>query len=256
MIPLATAAGVEPVELSTKAVYTRLREGILRGEFDPQVPISQVQLSRQLGVSRTPLREALRMLQREGLIESEPNRRVRVSVMSIADLEQLYAMRVVLETLGLRLSFRGFVEEDFRILDECMVGMERHSGGDVDAWEEVHHVFHEQFHKYAGDRIIQLLRQLSDYTMRYRRSYLAEPVAWVRAAAEHRAILEACRVGDLSQATSELARHLSRTALSLIASADPAHDPATVREALRQVTDTNEAVPVDGTPTRRRPMEF
>jgi DNA-binding GntR family transcriptional regulator len=256
MIPVETRETVEPVELSTKAVYTRLREGILRGEFDPQVPISQVQLSRQLGVSRTPLREALRMLQREGLIESEPNRRVRVSVMSISDLEQLYAMRVVLETLGLRLSFRSLVDEDFRILDECIVGMDRHSGGDVDAWEQVHHLFHEQFHKYAGSRIVLLLRQLSDHTMRYRRSYLAESVAWVRAAAEHRAILDACRAGDLTEATNQLARHLSRTALSLIASADPAHDPVTVREALRQVTGTGDGMPVDGTPSRRRPAEF
>ena len=72
-----------PAELSTKTVHNRLRDGILRGEFDPRVPISQVQLAARLGVSRTPLREALRMLQREGLIDSEPNRRVRVAELSV-----------------------------------------------------------------------------------------------------------------------------------------------------------------------------
>src|SRR5919198_5195360 len=91
-------------ELSTELVHERLRDGILRGEFDPRVPISQVQLAARLGVSRTPLREALRMLQREGLIDSEPNRRVRVAELSLADLEQLYASRVVIEALAVRLS--------------------------------------------------------------------------------------------------------------------------------------------------------
>src|SRR2546421_10298555 len=62
-------------ELSTEVVHDRLRRAILRGEFDPKVPLSQVKLAARLGVSRTPLREALRMLQREGLIDSEPNRR-------------------------------------------------------------------------------------------------------------------------------------------------------------------------------------
>lgn len=229
--------------LTTKAIHSQLRERILRGAIDPQRPISQVKLSRDLGVSRTPLREALRMLQREGLIESEPNRRVRVPRMSIGELEQLYAMRVVLEALGLRLSFRLLTAEDLRVLEECRVRMERFSGRDVDAWEEAHRHFHEQFTAYAGPRITQLLRQLSDHTFRYRRAYLTEPRAWTAAADEHRAILEACRDGDLTETTQQLTRHLARTALSLIASLDPAHDPAPVREALRQVTGVPDPVP-------------
>src|SRR5947208_4488476 len=91
-------------ELSTEVVHDRLRDGILRGEFDPRVPISQVQLAARLGVSRTPLREALRMLQREGLIDSEPNRRVRIAALSVTDLEQLYALRVMVEALAVQLS--------------------------------------------------------------------------------------------------------------------------------------------------------
>src|SRR5438552_17509596 len=91
-------------ELSTEVVHDRLRESILKGEFDPRVPISQVQLAARLGVSRTPLREALRMLQREGLIDSEPNRRVRVAALSVTALEQLYATRIVVEALAVRVA--------------------------------------------------------------------------------------------------------------------------------------------------------
>src|SRR5437588_4287074 len=97
-------------ELSTELVHARLRDGILRGEFDPRVPISQVQLAARLGVSRTPLREALRMLQREGLIDSEPNRRVRVAELSVVDLEQLYAARIVIEALGTRIAVPSLTE--------------------------------------------------------------------------------------------------------------------------------------------------
>ncbi len=183
------------------------------------------------------------MLQREGLIDSEPNRRVRVPLMSIGEFEQLYAMRVVLEALGLRLSFRSLTDEDFRMIEDHRLSMERLSGGDVDAWEEAHRAYHERFTSYAGPRITQLLRQLSDHTFRYRRAYLSEPRAWTAAADEHRAILEACRAGDLSEATQQLTRHLARTALSLIASLDPAHDPVPVREALRQVTEMRDPVP-------------
>src|SRR6266480_7515632 len=112
-------------ELSTEVVHDRLRRAILRGEFDPKVPLSQVKLAARLGVSRTPLREALRMLQREGLIDSEPNRRVRVAALSVADLEQLYAARVVIDALTLRLSVPRFSDEDLMEMEQCLRTMER-----------------------------------------------------------------------------------------------------------------------------------
>ena len=241
------ANGDEAIELSTRTVYETLRAGILRGELDADAPISQVQLARQLGVSRTPLREALRMLQREGLIESEPNRRVRVSRMSLTEVEQLYAMRVMLETFGLRLSFRSFTDADKRTAESCLVTLEKLAGeGDLDAWEAAHRTFHELLHKYAGSRISQLLAELSDHTLRYRRAYLAEPRAWTAAAGEHRAIFEACQAADVADACEHLARHLARTALTVIASVDPAYDPSAVREALRQAAGPADRVSVQG----------
>src|ERR1700745_3671219 len=71
-------------ELSPEVGDDPLRRAVLRGEFDPKAPLSQVKLAARLGVSRTPLREALRMLQREGLIDSEPNRRGRGAGLPLA----------------------------------------------------------------------------------------------------------------------------------------------------------------------------
>ncbi len=224
-------------ELSTELVHEHLRDSILRGELDPRVPISQVQLAKRLGVSRTPLREALRMLQREGLIDSEPNRRVRVAALSVSDLEQLYAARLVVETLALRLSVALFTDRDLAELQsslELMAGLA--NDRDIDGWEVVHRNYHDLLRRYAGDRLERIARELSDHSERYCRVYMAEPRARTAAAQEHMAVMEACRVGDAVAASHQLARHLARTALTIIAQASPEHDPIPVREALRMVT--------------------
>src|SRR5438034_6443771 len=97
----------------TRAVYRRLYAEILAGHLDPGKPVSQIKLAERLGVSRTPLREALRMLERDGLIHSEPNRRVRVTPVSVEDLEQLYALRVTVEALAIRITVPRLGDEDF-----------------------------------------------------------------------------------------------------------------------------------------------
>jgi DNA-binding GntR family transcriptional regulator len=224
-------------ELSTELVHARLRDDILRGEFDPRVPISQVQLAARLGVSRTPLREALRMLQREGLIDSEPNRRVRVRALSVADLEQLYALRVMVEALAVRLSVPLMTPEDFQAMRGALSDMEALAKDrDLDAWERAHHTYHELLRAHAGERFARLAGDLSDHTERYRRVYMGEPRAWRAAAEEHRAVADACGARDGSLASALLARHLARTALSLMAAISPEHDPVPIREALRMVT--------------------
>jgi DNA-binding GntR family transcriptional regulator len=224
-------------ELSTEVVHERLREAILHGEFDPDMPISQVKLAARLGVSRTPLREALRMLQREGLIDSAPNRRVRVAELSMTDLEQVYASRVLVEALAARLTVPRLVPEDLAQLraaaSEMNLLLER---SDIDGWEAAHRRYHELLRKYAGERIERLARDLSDHSERYRRVYMAEPRAWAAAAREHAAIVEACESGNGQAASVQLGRHLARTALTLIALVDPEREPMPVREALRLVT--------------------
>jgi DNA-binding GntR family transcriptional regulator len=85
--------------LNVAVVHDQLRQAILRGDVPPGPATSQLVLARELGVGRTPLREALRMLQSEGLVISEPNRRVRIAELSIADAEELYVMRILLEAV-------------------------------------------------------------------------------------------------------------------------------------------------------------
>jgi DNA-binding GntR family transcriptional regulator len=228
-------------ELSTEFVHDRLRNAILRGELDPKVPLSQVQLAARLGVSRTPLREALRMLQREGLIDSAPNRRVRVTELSVADLEQLYAERVLVESLAVRITVPQYTPAELSDLTGSLESMTQLKGHDLDVWETAHKRFHQLLRCHAGDRIDHLAADLSDHAERYRRVYMAAPRAWSAAFAEHSAIVDACLAGNAAAASTALARHLARTALTLIAVFDPEHEPTTVREALRLVTGGPEA---------------
>jgi DNA-binding GntR family transcriptional regulator len=226
-------------ELSTSVVHDRLRAAILRGEFEPNVPISQVQLAARLGVSRTPLREALRMLQREGLIDSEPNRRVRVAALTVSQLEELYAARILIDCLAARLAVPRLTAEDLAEMQHLLAGMAAHSN-DLHAWDVRHRAFHDLFKTKCGDRLARIGRDLFDHTERYRHVYLAEPRAWTTAGRDHAGIYKACRAGEPVAASTQLARHLGRTALAVIALADPEHDPVPVREALRMVTGVPE----------------
>jgi DNA-binding GntR family transcriptional regulator len=241
-------------EPGTEFVHDRLREAILRGELEIDTPISQVKLAQRLGVSRTPLREAVRMLQREGLILSERNRQVRVAPLSVNDLEELYAHRLVIEALTLRLSVPRFDETDFEEMTDYLAEMHRVEREqtlerrleDLELWETPHRAFHEALRKRAGPRLARDASILYDHSERYRRVYLADPGAWRRAGQEHEAILEACRNRDSERASELLARHLARTALTVIASLAPEHDPAPVRVALQLVVG-----PLPADPARR-----
>jgi DNA-binding GntR family transcriptional regulator len=222
---------------STVVVHKRLREAILNGEIAAGAGLSQAQIAKDMGTSRGPVREAFRLLEREGLILAEVNQRARVAPFSIEDLEQLYAVRIVTEALGVTLSVPRFTAEELQALDAALTEMDTLAGVDITAWEQVHRRFHRLLASHAGVRIEQLVLDCFEHAERYRRTYVTgEPRAWSQGATEHREIVEACHARDPAQASAQLARHLSRTALTVLMLVAPEHDPQVVRAAVRQVT--------------------
>ena len=87
--------------------YESIRGAILRGVFQPGARLSQVKIAEHLGLSRTPVREALRLIEKEGLVASERGRQVVISPTSMTDLDELYALRINLDTTTVRLAAAG-----------------------------------------------------------------------------------------------------------------------------------------------------
>ena len=153
-------------------VHAYLRECILDGTLTPGTKLSQVALAEQLGISRTPLREVLRMLQEEGLVEIEPNQRTRVAGLDPQELDDTYAVRILMETLALSMTMAAFGpagREDARRLLDAMRGAAE--GGDFPAWFAAHADYHRLITAGAGAVLKRQLQAFADRTIRYIRIY-------------------------------------------------------------------------------------
>ncbi len=216
-------------------LYDGLRTAIIQGRIAPGTRMSQVQLAGQLGVSRTPLREAIRLLQREGLIEAERNRMVTVTGLSVDDLEAIYVLRILNETFAASVTVPGMTDDDIGALREQLATMAASAGEDMATWGEAHRAFHRGLMAGAGDRLRRFTDELWDHSERYRQLYLRQPSIWEIGESEHAAILDACRARDGDLVAARLARHLARHVITLILLIAPDREPALVRRAVRSV---------------------
>jgi DNA-binding GntR family transcriptional regulator len=217
-------------------VYDRLREGILQGTV-PAGETSQVALARDLGVGRTPLREALRMLQHEGLVISEPNRRLRVAGLTSEDAEELYIMRMSLEAAAIRITVPTLQSDGIAELEGHTAQMNHYmSRSDHAGMRAPHRSFHARLVADAGTRVATLIAQLFDHAERYRVAFGATtPEMWVQRKAEHRAILDAASEGDADRTACLLVEHYARTAALIFEGLGGGHDPQRLRTTIESV---------------------
>lgn len=216
-------------------VHDRLREGILLGTV-PAGTTSQVALARDLDVGRTPLREALRMLQHEGLVISEPNRRLRIAGLTADDAEELYIMRVCLEAAAVRITVPTLTPDVIAELEGHTAQMNFYmTRQDFAGFRPPHRAFHAALVAAAGSRVATLIAQLFDHAERYRVAYGGStPEAWERRKAEHRAILDAAADGDGDTTARLVVEHYARTA-SLVFEAVGRHEPSRLRTTIATV---------------------
>lgn len=221
-------------------VYVYLRGAILDGSLDPEAPISQVQIAKQLNVSRTPVREALRMLQRDGLIDSVPNRRARISVFEARDLDELYASRIMLECLAVRLTVPQLSEQELAEMAYLCGEIEQIDDAgkpeQAERWERLHLRFHQVLRSHSGPRLTRESLSLFEHSERYRRSYLAQPLGWRTTKRDHALIMEAVTAGDGAQAAEHLGQHMARTALTVLAQMSPNYRSRAIHIALEFVS--------------------
>src|SRR3954465_3136685 len=219
------------------AVHDRLRAAILSGEIPAGQATSQSPLARDFGAGRTPIREALRMLQREGLVLAEPNRRARIAELSASGAEELYVARIALEAVAVRITVPGLTADDLATLEGLMAQMDFYMRRrDNDGLRAPHGEFHARLVAGAGPRVTTLLRQLFDHAERYRRAFGGiGPEGWDARQREHRDILDAAVAGDAERAAERLVAHYAGTAGRVFRAIDPAHDLSRLRTTIRAV---------------------
>jgi DNA-binding GntR family transcriptional regulator len=209
---------LEGRKIATLDVHDALRDLIISGQLTPGQEISQHALSRELSVSRTPLREALRLLERDRLVTNAgPHRMVKISPMSMVDLDDLYCLRVLGEALALWLTVPGLRESDFDQMSRDADLALR--AAPVDSFA-AHARFHRTLRSGAAGRLSAHLENLFEHARRYQLSFITQ-VTEIRSTkwSEHAAIVDACRARDRVLARDLLVDHIASTALALMSTA-------------------------------------
>ena len=189
---------VEPRPTAQDAVLRSLRSDILTGELKPGDQIVQESLAERYGVSRVPLREALRILESEGQVVYHPHRGYFVAQLSVEDLEEVYRLRSLLEAEAIERAVPHLTDEDIDEVEGLMLGIDAAAAQeDVIAMTTANRRFHFAiFDACDMPRLVRLLHQLWDATDAYRALYFHEPLNRDRVAHEHAEMLAALRARD------------------------------------------------------------
>ncbi|MGZ4649849.1 MAG: GntR family transcriptional regulator, partial [Kineosporiaceae bacterium] len=151
---------------STEPIHDHLRGRILTGDLEAGSELAQAQVAKEYGVSRGPVREVFRLLQREGLIEAEVNRKARIAELSLADVEHVYALRVVNEALALAVSVPRFTDAELGDLDRLATAVQESAGHGFGEWEQQHGRFHALLVAHAGERMTRSIDQWVEHSER------------------------------------------------------------------------------------------
>ncbi len=192
---------------ATQHVADCLREGIANGTLVEGEALVQDEIAEALGVSRTPIREALRMLEAEGWVVFSPHRGAVVATLSTDEVRQIFEIRFALESLALRQSVPNLDKEAFDDASALLDALE--SEMDIGRWVALHRRFHLRLYAAAGPRLVGLIENQYDAVDRYLRLELLAMDNAADNRDEHRAILAACRRGDVEEAIALSEPHIA-----------------------------------------------
>ncbi len=203
----------------TELALEALRDRILRGVYPEGAPLRQDALASELGVSRIPIREALRQLEAEGLVTLSPHHGATVSTLSIEEIGELSELRALIESDLLRRSIPRLTDSDLAgaalTLDSYEAAF---AGGDVAAWGALNWSFHSALLAPASRPLtLGIAESLQNQSDRYMRLQLTLTEGQVRASGEHRAILEAARAREADRACELLVAHIIGAGDALLA---------------------------------------
>lgn len=201
-----------PIARSTlpEAAAERLRALIIEGDLAPGAKLNERELSERLGVSRTPLREAFRMLAADGLLVQLPNRGAQVVALSADDVRGAFEVMGALEGLVGELAVARVTEADIADLRGLQGEMEAaHAGRNLPTYYRINRLIHDRLNVLADNAVLeQTYRTLNTrlHALRFRSNL--NPAKWDQAVAEHRAMIEALAARDGAALRDLLVGHL------------------------------------------------
>ena len=198
-------------------VFNTLREAILKGELKPGERLMELQLASKLGVSRTPIREAIRMLEQEGLAVTMPRKGAEVAKISEKSLRDVLEVRRSLEELAIELACQRMTESDIKELEEAQEAFRAaiHSADAMTIAETDEH-YHDIIYNGTGNnRLVQILNNLREQMYRYRVEYLKDENNYPTLMKEHKDIVEGLVRKNKTQVTETMHQHVKNQAVAV-----------------------------------------
>jgi len=197
----------------TSIIFEKIREDILNGMYDPGEKIVEAKLADELGVSRTPVREALKQLELDGLVENIPNRGVIVKGVTAQDIKDIYTIRQAIEGIAAKWSVARMSQEELDSLKEIYELMEFYTfKKDVDKIFELNTRFHELIYMATNSRFLEhVLRDFQLFIKTTRYESLKSEGRMEHTLQEHKEILDAFINRDGEKAVEKIIEHISHS---------------------------------------------
>ena len=191
-------------------VFNTLRQGILKGELEPGERLMEVQLANRLGVSRTPIREAIRKLELEGLVVMIPRKGAEVAKISEKNLQDVLELRCALEELAIELACERISEDMLKELDRMFIEFQNGIRNvDLTVIAELDEKFHDVIYEATqNQKLIQMINNLREQMYRYRLEYIKDANKRDAIVEDHRLILEALKNKDVETARKAVRDHI------------------------------------------------
>lgn len=205
-----------------EVVFHTLREAILTGELEPGEHLMEVKLANKLGVSRTPVREAIRKLELEGLVVMTPRRSAEVAKITKEDLIDVLEVRKVLESLAIELSCKNRSEEDLIKLKENLKSFKLYiNKNSVTEIATTDVQFHEIIYNSTGNRRLnQILYNLREQMYRYRLEYIKDRQTRKNLILEHDEIIQSIQERDIDRAKKAILIHIEKQEETILGNMD------------------------------------
>jgi len=198
------------------SLVENLRDQILQGQVIPGQYLRLEEIASQYDVSTTPVREALRALESEGLVTIYPHRGAIVTKLSVDDLRDIYDIRATLEAMATRLAVPNLTAKEISHLVTYTEQMDNHLG-ELLTLVKLNHQFHISLYKASGRRhLCELTTVLRYRTQHYLHAFITHLGGMSLAQTEHHSIVDACKQGDADQAAAIVFNHVNHVGSSLI----------------------------------------